>query len=190
MRYSHVVGICFVIAALVAPEFARATDTHPAPPPAAPRIGLFHDGTSFYPVSVDPVNSKPLVADGVTPYFFSYKGREIGVRDKSEEAIFTTSPRKYLDALDAAIRAEQEKDYPLTSCPITNKDLHVMGGPLEFIVNNYLVKTCCGGCKVTVTKDPSKVIPQLEAFWSAPDPAKGATATNPDNLVPGTVTPK
>ena len=70
-------------------------------------------------------------------------------------------PEKYIAKLDAAAIAEQKSTYPLTTCVSTG------GGFKEsspwFIVGDRAVRTCCGGCKGKVMKNPRAAVAKLDA---------------------------
>ncbi len=55
-----------------------------------------------YPLDTCAVCGMKLGEMGTKPYTFVYKGREIKVCDKSEEADFKKDPAKYLKAIDEA----------------------------------------------------------------------------------------
>lgn len=74
---------------------------------------------------------------------------------------FYKDPEKYIAKLDAAAIAEQKSTYPLTTCVST-------GGAFKesspwFIVGDRAVRTCCGGCKGRVMKNPRAAVAKLDA---------------------------
>lgn len=62
---------------------------------------------------------------------------------------------------ERAIIQAQRWSYPLAACPMTGEKL----GPkaTEFVVAGRLVRTCCGGCKADVVKDPKPVLRKIDA---------------------------
>ena len=65
--------------------------------------------------------------------------------------------------LDTEILNAQKKDYPLTTCVISDEKLDSMSKPKHVIVGNTLVFVCCKGCVGKVTKNPSAAIAKIKA---------------------------
>jgi YHS domain-containing protein len=63
-----------------------------------------------YPLETCAVCGMKLGGDMGKPYSFVYKGREIKVCDKSEEADFKKDPDKYLKDIDAEVAKLKAKD--------------------------------------------------------------------------------
>lgn len=63
-----------------------------------------------YPLETCAVCGMKLGGDMGKPYSFVYKGREIKVCDKSEEADFKKDPDKYLKEIDQEVAKQKAKD--------------------------------------------------------------------------------
>lgn len=71
-------------------------------------------------------------------------------------------PAKYIETLDQAVVEQQAKDYPLDTCVISGQPLDSMGGPINMVVANQLVRLCCAGCKGKVEADPAGTLAKIE----------------------------
>jgi hypothetical protein len=70
-------------------------------------------------------------------------------------------PSRALVALDAAYIAKQEKDYPLTSCPVSDEPLG--DKPYKMLYGTTLVELCCKDCVKEVAKAPQVVMAKITA---------------------------
>jgi len=100
-------------------------------------------------------------------------GREVKVCCKSCVKKVNTDPKAYMAKLDKAIIAQQDKHYPLTTCPISGGKLGSMGEPDKIVVDNYLIKLCCAGCEKSIKKDPAPTLDKLSAYWETKASGKG-----------------
>jgi hypothetical protein len=71
-------------------------------------------------------------------------------------------PAKYIETLDQAVVEQQAKDYPLDTCVISGQPLDSMGGPINMVVANQLVRLCCAGCEKKVEADPAGTLAEIE----------------------------
>lgn len=69
-------------------------------------------------------------------------------------------PKTFGANLDKMVMTEQAKDYPLEVCVITGRPMSAK--PVEFVVANRLIRTCCGGCANKVRANPSAAIMQVD----------------------------
>lgn len=53
--------------------------------------------------------------------------------------------------------------YPLTTCPVTGKELGAMGDPLVKVYDGREVRFCCAGCPAKFEADPEKYWKQIDA---------------------------
>jgi YHS domain-containing protein len=61
------------------------------------------------------------------------------------------------------------KEYPLTTCIVTENDLESMGGSLTKVYNGQEVKFCCRPCIRKFEKSPEKYLERMrEAAATAP----------------------
>lgn len=72
------------------------------------------------------------------------------------------NPARYLEKLDKAVVDKQGDDYPLETCVISGQPLDSMGGPVDHVLANHLVRLCCKGCLPKVEEDPAAVLAKLE----------------------------
>ena len=59
--------------------------------------------------------------------------------------------------------------YPMATCPVSGGDLDAMGGPVDSVVANRLVKLCCAGCVPAVEENPAKVLAKVHGEAKADD---------------------
>ena len=64
---------------------------------------------------------------------------------------------------EQAIIESQVASYPLDTCIITGKALDSMGGPLDIVREDRLIRLCCKGCIKAVDKDLKGVIAKIDA---------------------------
>ncbi len=74
---------------------------------------------------------------------------------------------KIIAKLDEAVIAKESKDYPLTTCPVSDHALDSMGKPVDIVHGGRLVKLCCKGCVEDFAKDPAKCVAKIEAARAA-----------------------
>ena len=72
-------------------------------------------------------------------------------------------PEAVIAKLDAAVIAQQADGYAATTCPVSGQNLDAMGGPLNYVVANRLVKLCCEGCVPAVEAYPVRVLVEIDA---------------------------
>lgn len=75
---------------------------------------------------------------------------------------YAKTPDTFLANLEAEIAAIQRKDYPLTTCVVTGRELGSMGEPVELVYGNTLVRFCCAPCIEKFQKDPEQYLKKLE----------------------------
>jgi hypothetical protein len=100
---------------------------------------------------LEPGKAKTFKADGRT--FKTCCGR---CRKKVEK-----SPQKFAAKLDDAIVSAQSASYPLTTCPISGKKLGAKAK--NAVLNNTLVRLCCGGCTEKAEKRSSEIVAKIAA---------------------------
>ena len=65
--------------------------------------------------------------------------------------------------LDQAVAAAQRPTYPEDACLVSGEKLDSMGGPVEMVVANRLVRLCCKSCARKVKKNPATYIAKIDA---------------------------
>jgi hypothetical protein len=116
----------------------------------------------YYPLTKCFVSGEDLDEYAIV---FEVDGREVRTCCKSCQKKVKADSDEYMKKLDEAIIKQQDKDYPLTKCPISEGELGSMGEPKKIVVDNYLVKLCCPGCEKSIRKDPDATLDKLSAYW-------------------------
>jgi len=109
------------------------------------------------------VLGNPEIGD---PIDFVYGDRLVRLCCKRCKSDFMADPGRYLKKLDTAIRVAQGPGYPLTTCPVSKMGLEsgaAMGGPIDRIYANRLVRFCCKKCLGKFEKDPAGFLAMLDA---------------------------
>ncbi len=104
----------------------------------------------------------PLGAMGA-PVVMVHDGREVRFCCKGCIGKFEANPSEYLQKVDQKIIEQQLPYYPLTTCPVSEEDLHAMGDPVNMVYNNRLIRLCCNGCKRAFKKDPAGYVATVNA---------------------------
>lgn len=115
---------------------------------------------SAYLLDTCPVSGETLGSMG-DPIAKSYEGREVKFCCKGCVSKFEAAPESFLSQIDAKIVAEQAKDYPLGTCPVTGEKLGTMGDSINYVHQNRLVRLCCADCKSKMAADPQKYLAPL-----------------------------
>ena len=112
-----------------------------------------------YPLDVCAVAGKKLGSMG-KPIDFVHEGRQVRFCCRGCVPKFKANPEKYLTSVDKNIVAAQKKNYPITSCVISKEKLDETAK--DVVVNNRLVRLCCGGCVRKLKKNPQKFFKELD----------------------------
>ncbi len=110
----------------------------------------------------DPVSETPLASVEV-PVIVVHDDREIRFASQANVDLFLSDPDTYLPAIDAAMIEDQVPFYPLATCPIGGGELESMGGPVNYLHGNRLVRFCCAGCINPFKADPEPTLVALDA---------------------------
>lgn len=86
-------------------------------------------------------------------------------------------PERYVRGAERAIIKAQGKDYPLATCPISDKPIE--GNGHEFVIASRLVRTCCPNCERAVRADPLPALAKIDAAAKARSGAAPAGAAKP-----------
>jgi hypothetical protein len=80
-------------------------------------------------------------------------------------------PAKYTAKLDQAYMDKQSRDYPLTTCPMSNEELGAH--PVKLLHGTTLVEFCCKDCVADFQANPKPTLDKLAAARATkPAPAK------------------
>lgn len=115
--------------------------------------------TETYPLDVCAVAGKKLGSMG-KPINFVHEGRQVRFCCRGCIPRFKKDPAQYLMAVDQKIIESQKATYPLEVCVISNEKLDK--DAKNVVINNRLVRVCCGGCARKVKKDPKGILAKLD----------------------------
>ena len=73
---------------------------------------------------------------------------------------------EYVQTVDEAVAEQQRDSYPLETCLVSGQALDSMGGPVEYVIANRLIKLCCAGCEDALKEDPAGMIAEVDAARS------------------------
>ncbi|MHC4947303.1 MAG: hypothetical protein ACYTG1_03450 [Planctomycetota bacterium] len=76
---------------------------------------------------------------------------------------FKGDPDAFLATLDEAVVKQQLESYPLGTCVVGGGSLDGMGGAVNYVFGNRLVRFCCKGCIRGFDKDPLKYVAMIDA---------------------------
>lgn len=130
-----------------------------ATPAAAPLVGPVGD---YYPLTTCIVTGAKLVPGERVS--FEYQGRDLKAANEAAKQTFLADPATYLAKLDAEIIRTQHDAYPLDKCPMMNVAVTALGKPVDVVIDNQLVRTCCPTCATMAHKDPGKWLPKADAM--------------------------
>ncbi len=116
----------------------------------------------LYPLATCPVSGLTLGSKG-EPIVMIHDGREVRFCSKSCIREFQSDVKGYLQKIDNQIMKQQLASYPMTTCPVSGEALGSMGGPVDYVSDNRLVRFCCKGCRRFFKKDPSPFLAKLDA---------------------------
>ena len=114
------------------------------------------------------------------PIVHIHEGRQVKFCCKGCLPSFNKNPAKYLAKVDEKIVKMQKPNYPANNCIFSDEPL----GPKskDVVVNNRLVRVCCGGCARKLMKDPAptfrKLDEQIKAKQSKTYPLKTCVVSN------------
>ena len=111
----------------------------------------------YYPLDVCVNSGEPLDAMG-EPVNHVYRNRLVRFCCTNCQDAFEDDPSDMLAELDEAVVEAQLPDYDLEVCPVMDVDLGAMGGAVDYVVANQLVRLCCAGCPNTVHRNPLEYI--------------------------------
>ena len=120
------------------------------------------DAVEPYPLETCPVSGLKLGEMG-PPIVMLHEGREVRFCSDGCIATFQKKADELLSQIDQRIIEQQVAHSPLTTCPVSQESLDAMGGPVNKVHNNRLVRFCCNGCVRGFKKNPSEYLAVLDA---------------------------
>ncbi len=132
-----------------------------------------------YPLDTCIISGERLGEEG-DPVSKVYDGREVRFCCKMCVGDFEKDPASHLGMLDQAIIDAQLEDYPLETCVVSGEPLEGdMGGPVDHVMGNRLVRLCCKSCKKDLAADPTPYLEKLDAAVVAAQRADYPAGTCP-----------
>lgn len=135
----------------------------------------------FYPLQTCPIGGGELGSMG-EPVNHVHNNRLVRFCCKGCLPKFNKDSKPTLKELDEAVIRQQGENYPLQTCLVSGEALGGdMGGPVERVYGNHLVRLCCKGCIKEFEKSPAKYLTALDDAWRAQGglPAERAQAAAP-----------
>ncbi len=122
----------------------------------------------YYPTTQCVVSDELLGGpDMGEPIEYVYNNRLVRLCCKMCRSDFKKDPQTFIDKLDAAVIEQQSENYPLSTCPISGKDLGSMGDSVNVVVGGRLVRLCCEKCEGKFKANPAPTIEKIDAAWKA-----------------------
>jgi len=97
-----------------------------------------------------------------SPIVMMHEGREVRFCSTACIGKFEADPAGYFAKIDKQIVEQQRATYPMSTCPVSGEDLGSMGGPVDYVYNNRLVRFCCNGCVRGFKKNPAPALAVLD----------------------------
>ncbi len=157
-RAASMLALALLAMAPVAPA-EEASETDSAKSDRNARNVEAWDGDPYL-LDFCPVTGQKLGAMG-DPAVVEVDGREVRLCCAGCESQLRADPAGVLEKADQAIAEQQRPLYPMTTCVVGGGDLDAMGGPVELVHRNRLVRLCCAGCIGKFEEDPASYIAKL-----------------------------
>lgn len=117
----------------------------------------------LYLLDTCPISGKELgeMGDAIVKV---YDGREVRFCCKGCIKDFEADPAAHWKTVNEQIVKRQMPYYPLDTCIISQESLddEEMGGPINFVYQNRLIRFCCKGCKGDFLEDPKNFLKKLD----------------------------
>lgn len=115
-----------------------------------------------YPLSTCIVSGETLGAMG-DPVVLEVEGRELRFCCNNCVATFKDDPEAWIEKIDAKIIETQAAIYPTENCVVSQAKYTGMGGPVDQVVGNRLVRLCCNNCVEKLAADEDGYLAKLDA---------------------------
>ena len=125
---------------------------------------------AHWPVKKCPVSDEAYDESEAKPVELVHGTRYVKLCCESCVMAFEYDPSIFMAEIDAAYIASQQKDYPLKTCPISDKPLG--DKPVDLLYGTTLVRLCCKGCKGAFDKRPQAVVEKVQKAWAKAHAAK------------------
>ena len=148
-------GRAFLAFAVLAVSLPAGYATASEPGPSA------QEGLNAYLLEDCPISGQKLGSMGEA-IVKEYEGRQVRFCCQGCVKPFEADLEKNLTKVDAALVQQQTPHYPLDTCIISGGKLGSMGGPLDHLYGNRLIRFCCKGCIEPFEKDAAKHLAKLD----------------------------
>ncbi len=125
---------------------------------------------AHWPIKRCPVSGEPYDETKAEPVELVHGTRYVKLCCKNCVMAFEYDPAVFMAEIDAAYIASQKKDYPLKTCPISEKPLGEE--PVDLLYGTTLVRLCCKSCKGAFDKKPEAVVEKVMRAWAKAHAAK------------------
>lgn len=133
----------------------------------------------YYPLATCVVSGEKLGGEMGKPVDYVYRNRLVRFCCKGCITRFEKDPKTYWKKMDRAVIEKQKAAYPLTTCVVSGQDLESMGGGVDYVHANRLVRFCCKGCINAFRKEPLKYMAMIDEALQAQEPAgEGSTSAH------------
>jgi len=119
---------------------------------------------AHWPVKECPVSGEAYDESKAKTVEFVYGTRYVKLCCESCVMAFEYDPAVFMKDIDAAYISSQLKDYPLKTCPVSDKPLGKE--PVDLLYGTTLVRLCCKGCEGAFHKDPQAVVKKVQMSWA------------------------
>lgn len=129
----------------------------------------------WYPMTTCVVTGEELKPSSMgDPINYVYKNRLVRFCCAGCIKKFEKDPTRYLSKIDEQVIAQQIAHYPLQECVVSGESLGdtSMGGPIDRVFANRLVRFCCAGCVKKFKKDPVGYFAKIDEAYGDQSPAK------------------
>ena len=113
-----------------------------------------------YPLTTCPISGEALGAMGDS-VVVEHNGREVRLCCASCKKKFDKDADAILEKIDAQIKEQQAKNYPLKTCIMSGKELGA--NPVVEVIGNRAVEFCCAGCPGKFKEDVAANMAKLDA---------------------------
>ncbi len=129
-----------------------------------------------YPVATCVVSGQKLGSMG-EPYAHELEGRKVFLCCAGCVNRLEGDPENYLEKYDKLVVKHQKASYPLDTCVVSGQALDAMGGPVDIVHGDRLVRLCCAGCENGFNRNPDRYLEKID--HAAAEQAKAKSHNNP-----------
>ncbi len=131
-----------------------------------------------YPVASCVVSGQDLGSMG-EPYAHEIEGRKVYLCCAGCVNRLEREPEKYLEKYDELVVEHQKASYPLDTCVVSGQALDAMGGPMDIVHGDRLVRLCCAGCRSAFEENAERMLKKIDEAAAEKAAAKSTSGNNP-----------